>query len=379
MSSFTLFRRPRFPVFCIPILVFVAAPVVAQAQTPPCADSVRCEATKTASNGQVIIIRSYARNCGDGVATIVITLNGRSHYINGVPAGGFAEADTALPVSCTPGGEAVWAVSAVAQNASGTSQPVSSTCSTTCVNPSTTAIGTLHCNDSSGNNLNIGNSVTITGVVTEVSFTATAVRMFVQDATGGIGVFGASPYCPASPFGDYVTVTGTISQVNGLVEVGDPMTIVVNFMNVSVPAPLSLTPAQVNATFQANHCEPNEGRLVQVTCSYVRTSTGAVPAPGATFAADTRYQLVDAGNPASNCMMFMSKPSSTTCSQLNQLIGTTIPTAAVLTTGALSQFETTAPFTSGYEVIPRVLSDLVACQPVPTLEGTWGKLKSRYR
>lgn len=108
-------------------------------------------------------------------------------------------------------------------------------------------------------------------------------------------------------------------------------------------------------------------------------STGAVPAPDATFAANTGYQLVDVGDPASNCMMFISKPSSTTCPQVNPLIGTTIPTTAVLITGVLSQSKTTVPFSSGYEVIPRLLTDLAPCQPVPTLEGTWGKLKSRYR
>ena len=366
------------------VVLALLAPSVARAQTPPCADSVRCEATTTAYNGQSILIRSYARNCGDGVATIVITLSGPSGVIGShaitTLAGTFVEFDTVFVISCAPGAQTVWTVSAVAQNASGTSQPVSSTCSTTCAKPPD--IGIFHCNDASGNNLNIGKSVTIGGVVTELSFTATAVRMYVQDATGGIGVFGASPYCPAN-LGDDVTVWGTFLQDNGLAEVKGldfaPLTIVVNSMGNPDPAPLSLTPAQVNATFQANHCEPNESRLVQVTCSYVRTSTGEVPAAGATFAANTSYQLVDVSDPASNCTMFISKPSSTSCPQVNPLIGTTIPTTSVLIAGVLSQSKTTAPFTSGYEIIPRLLTDLAPCQPVPTLEGTWGKLKSRYR
>jgi hypothetical protein len=239
-------------------------------------------------------------------------------------------------------------------------------------------IGTLHCNDASGNNLNIGAMATVTGVVTELSFTSSAVRMYVQDATGGINVFGTNSYCPAG-LGDNVTVTGTISQFNGLAELGGSnLTIVVNSSGNPDPGPLTLTPAQVNATFDATNCEPNEGVLVQVSCSFVRTSTGAVPAPGALFAANTNYQLVDAGNPASECTLFITKPSSTTCPQVNPLIGTPIPTGPVLTTGVLSQFKSTSPFTSGYEVIPRLLTDIVSC-PVPTQSETWGKVKSTYR
>src|SRR5262249_32475086 len=363
------------------VVLALLAPFVAQAQTPPCVNNVRCDATETASNGDFILIHSYAANCGDRIEEIVITLSGPggtigSHAFPLLP-GDQAEFDTVFVFSCTPpGAQTVWTVTAVAQNAGGTSQSVSSTCSTTCA-PATN-IGTLHCDDPSGNTLNIGKYLTITGVVTELSFTATAVRMYVEDATGGIGVFGANPYCPAN-LGDNVTVTGDISQVNGLVEVGDPLIIVVNSMGNPDPAPLSLTPAQVNATFQANHCEPNEGRLVQVTCSYVRTLGGTVPLPGGTFALNNSYRLVDVANPASNCVMLISKPSSATCPQVNPLIGTAIPTTAVLITGVLSQSKTTSPFSSGYQVIPRLLTDLAPCEPVPTVEGTWGKLKSHYR
>jgi hypothetical protein len=239
-------------------------------------------------------------------------------------------------------------------------------------------IGTLHCDDASGNNLNIGSTVTITGVVTELSFTSSSVRMYVQDPTGGINVFGTSPYCPAG-LGDNVTVTGTIAQFNGLTEVGNPLTIVVNSSGNPTPAPLALTPGQVNATFQASNCEPNEGLLVQVSCAYIRTSTGAVPAAGATFAANTNYQLVDVANAASNCIMFITKPSSTTCPQVNPLIGTLIPTDPQQVVGVLSQFKSTSPFTSGYEVIPRLLSDLTDCQATPTSKGSWGRLKTLYR
>src|SRR5262245_19253070 len=166
------------------VVLALLAPFVAQAQTPPCVNNVRCDATETASNGDFILIHSFAANCGDGVATIVITVNGGSHFVNAVPPGGTAEFDTVFVFSCTPGAQTVWTVTAVAQNAGGTSQSVSSTCSTTCAPP--TNIGTLHCNDPNGKTMNIGNFVTIKGVVTELSFTDHAVWLYVYAGVVGI-------------------------------------------------------------------------------------------------------------------------------------------------------------------------------------------------
>jgi hypothetical protein len=119
--------------------------------------------------------------------------------------------------------------------------------------------------------------------------------------------------------------------------------------------------------------------LVQVSCAYIRTSTGAVPAPGAVFAANTNYQLVDVYNATSNCIMFITKPSSTTCLQVNPLIGQPIPTTPQYVIGVLSQFDNSSPYTAGYEVIPRLVTDLTECQVVPTRSTSWGSLKTIYR
>src|SRR5215471_19366793 len=72
------------------VVLALLAPFVAQAQTLPCVADVRCEATTPAENGQTIIIRSYAANCGDRIEEIVITLSGPggtigSHAINLLP------------------------------------------------------------------------------------------------------------------------------------------------------------------------------------------------------------------------------------------------------------------------------------------------------
>jgi hypothetical protein len=47
-------------------------------------------------------------------------------------------------------------------------------------------------------------------------------------------------------------------------------------------------------------------------------------------------------------------------------------------TGIVSQF-TSSPFTQGYEIQPRLMSDITPDCPVRTEVTTWGRLKATYR
>jgi hypothetical protein len=236
--------------------------------------------------------------------------------------------------------------------------------------------GDLHCNDANGNSLFLGQTLTLTGVLTSNFPVSTASRFTIQDGTGGIVVFGAPIYCGG--LGDMVRVTGKLIQYNGVLELSSPLSIDLVSSGHPQPAPLVLTLAEVNGSFQADYCEPNESRLVQVRSVVIRSSTGAALPPGATFAAATNYQMVAMDGTIATLRVVQTTPNG--CSMVNPLIGTPIPLdCPVHVTGVLSQSDSSSPYTAGYQVQPRGPEDIAVACPVKTVPTTWGSIKSRYR
>lgn len=237
-------------------------------------------------------------------------------------------------------------------------------------------IGTLHCNDANGVPLAMGQTVTVRGVVTQQFPPANNTRLFIQDPSGGINIFGTPKYC--GNVGDDLTVQGVISQFNGLTEVASPLLITVNGVGNAPPAPLPISIAQLNATYQPDNCEPNEGKLVRVQSAIIRTTTGAMPSGG--FLPSTLYNLENFGpDSTTNFTLLFVYGGSFNCSPA-PLVDTPIPLGVVCVTGVISQFQTApAPFNSAYEIIPRFPSDLVACGATPARRSAWGQLKRMYR
>jgi hypothetical protein len=246
----------------------------------------------------------------------------------------------------------------------------------TCTEISGTPMGSLHCNDANGNTLFLGQTFTVTGVLTSNFPISTGSRFTIQDGTGGIMVFGAPIYCGG--LGDLVTATGKIIQYNGVLELSSPLSITLVSSGHPQPVPLVLTLAEVNGSFGADYCEPNESRLVQVRSVVIRSSTGAALPPGATFAAGTNYQMVAMDGTIATLRVVQTTPNG--CSMVNPLIGTPIPLdCPVHVTGVLSQSDSSSPYTAGYQVQPRGPDDIAVACPVPTVPITWGSIKSRYR
>ena len=238
-------------------------------------------------------------------------------------------------------------------------------------------MGGLHCNDANGMSLSllIGHSVTVTGVVISNFPISTGSRFAIQDATGGVVVFGAPTFCGS--LGDLVTATGNIAQYNGLVELSNPLSWTLLSSGNPQPAPVVLTPTEVNGSFHADRCEPDESRLVQVRNVVIRSNTGAALPPGSTFATQTSYQLV--AMDGTNAILRIVQTANG-CGLVNPLIGTLIPLdCPVHVTGVLSQSDNSSPFTAGYQVQPRVPDDIALACPVKTVPTTWGSIKSRYR
>lgn len=246
-------------------------------------------------------------------------------------------------------------------------------------------IGTLHCNDSSGVPLQNNTVVTVRGILTGTYPTGTSTRIFIQDATGGINVFGTPQICSLA-MGDDIEATGTLIHFNGLTEVAStgtlPLVITVHSQGNPQPAPIIRTPTQVENSYQlADNCEPTESMLATVNQVYVRTSTGAVPTGN--YAANTNYRLISTGADSTTNFCTMRIVQTTNpCNALNPIVGQKIIASCALNvTGIIQQFDSATPFTIGYQLTPRTLEDLdylPGCT-VAVEEQTWGKVKALYR
>ena len=223
----------------------------------------------------------------------------------------------------------------------------------------------LHCNDANGVSVNLGQTVTATGIVTSNFPTAANSRFTIQDASGGMTVFGSAPFCGV--LGDKVQVTGNMLQFSGLTELGNPLSIVTLSNGNPQPAALVLTPAQVNASFHADFCEPNESRLVRVVKVTIVSSGGTPLPPGSTFGGNTTYGLLAEDASLTSLRIVQATPNI--CTSLNPLVGMLIPGGPVNVTGVLSQFDSTLPLTSGYQVQPRQPGDIVMWDPLAVVPG----------
>lgn len=143
----------------------------------------------------------------------------------------------------------------------------------------------IHINDAQGvptSPYAIGAEVSVTGTVT-ANYSATQTNVFIQDATAGVCL-----YTAARPvdfhIGDSIAVTGTIVQFRGLIEVAPDFSSLVSIdTGKTPPPPQLLTCADVNATFQSDGTEPNEGRLVRLNgVSYNSAASTITDASGTT-------------------------------------------------------------------------------------------------
>ena len=138
----------------------------------------------------------------------------------------------------------------------------------------------------------VGSSVTVEGVVTTTlgEFTSTGSppvgNFYVQDATGGIQVFG-TPVSEGLVPGDSVRVTGTIGTFSGETQITTPSLTVTKLGTGTVPAPRTITGAQLaSRQFEGSLVRVNELTVTFVGSQSTTTSSFnvTVTAPdGTTF------------------------------------------------------------------------------------------------
>lgn len=182
----------------------------------------------------------------------------------------------------------------------------------------------------------VGAAVTITGVVTNGTEMGSSVR-YIQDSQAGIAIYPGVDWAswPAAPLrGDLVTVSGVITEFNGLLEIGPTLTAVtVNSSNNTLPTNQLVTPNMI--------AEAYEGELVTVD-NVVFDLAGSV------ISGNSTYTFLANGQSG---VIYIRAGSV--------LVGTNLPASAITLVGIVSQFDATAPFDGGYQVLPRDENDFI--------------------
>ena len=182
----------------------------------------------------------------------------------------------------------------------------------------------------------VGAAVTVTGIVTNGTEMGSSVR-YIQDAQAGIAVYPGVDWAawPSAPLrGDLVTVSGVITEFNGLLEIGPTLSAVtVNSSNNTLPTPQLVTPNMI--------AEDYEGELVTVD-NVVFDLAGSV------ISANSTYSYLANGQSG---VIYIRAGSV--------LVGTNLPASAITLVGIVSQFDATAPFDAGYQILPRDENDFI--------------------
>ncbi len=193
-------------------------------------------------------------------------------------------------------------------------------------------------------------TVHVQGVVTSINFRASngsGIEYYIQDPTAGVDIFSTATTRSLN-IGDNVDVVATVKQFNGLTEFDPGATT----SNLTVLAPNTLpavSPRLVTCSQLADSGvgEPLEGQLLRI-------NNVTLSAPPATWVASTNYTITDSSGP---CTIRISASTN--------LPGQAPPASPFSIVGVLGQFDSAAPFDSGYQLFPRSTSDMLAAVATP--------------
>ncbi len=180
--------------------------------------------------------------------------------------------------------------------------------------------------DSNGRSIYEGERVTVTGVVTTTTEFGGYGPAFIQDSEAGIALYGAG--VSSLTRGDTVEVTGVVETYNGLIEIKDFEFTVKG--TGPPPSPLKKTSLDIN--------EENEGMLITIE-GVEFLSTGS-------FETGT----ITARDSLSTFTVYIDRSTD--------IPGKDIPQDKTDITGIVSQYDTSLPYTSGYQLMPRTYSDI---------------------
>ena len=204
-------------------------------------------------------------------------------------------------------------------------------------------IADLRTNDPNGVPIDTGQVFTVTGIVTSANQFGINGPSSIQDATAGLSIYG-SGFAGQVAIGDSVTVTSTLTHFNGLTQF-DFRRAGSSFTKHSSGHYYDTTIVTISdiASQQWNGFEEYESRLIRINNVTIQ-GTG-------NFASATNYNITDATGTLSAGLRIDNDVTS--------IIGQPIPQNPVDLVGVLGQYKTSAPYNTGYQLLPRFLSDIV--------------------
>lgn len=187
--------------------------------------------------------------------------------------------------------------------------------------------------DMNGEADSVGVACTITGVVYGIDMQGgSSVQFTVIDAAGdGIGVFSGNDFGYTVTEGDEVTMDGTVASFNGLAQF-NPDTIIVNSMGNALVTPMDVTALD----------ESTESQLIRLT--------------NVTLVNPSQWDNMGSNNiDVTDGTNIYTVRIDSDVADLNALPA---PISAFNITGIGGQFDSSDPYTDGYQLLPRYAADL---------------------
>jgi len=202
-------------------------------------------------------------------------------------------------------------------------------------------IDSLRRQDANGVPFLLGQTVTVRGVVTMSQELGTPLVYF-QDPTGGtIGYDGT--FWTNTNNGDSVQVTGVVTQFNGLTEFTPVSSSTVLASNIPY------TPRVVTCSNVRLNGETYEAQLIRINgVTAVHNTSGANVTQWTTSGSGTNYRVL-VGNDSVEIRIYSS----------TNIANSPIPPFPFDVVALVSQFDSSPPYTSGYQILPRSLNDFI--------------------
>jgi hypothetical protein len=208
-----------------------------------------------------------------------------------------------------------------------------------------TPISYIRVNNVNGVPVRLDSMFTYRALVTCAAQLGSSGPAYIQDATGGVAFFDPTVVSSGIAIGDSIELTAWVGFYNGLTElVDDPVSgtdpIITIMSSGNTVTPMVLTIAAFG--------ESNEGQLIRINGGHFVES--------GTFASTTYHLVV-----GTDTLDFYIDSST-------NIVGNAIPTGNVDVIGCAGQFDATSPYLSGYQLTPRMFSDIMPSTALPAVD-----------
>ena len=196
-------------------------------------------------------------------------------------------------------------------------------------------------NDANGVPVNMDSVYTVAGIVTSSNQFGNSGPASIQDSTAGISIY-SSEFANGVSIGDSIMITSSITHYNGLTQfsygTGSSFTVLSSGNAIDT---IVVTLSDI-ANQAWNGVEIYESRLVRVNGVTINGS--------GYFEGNKNYTITDASG---SLELRIDK-------DVSSLVGSPIPSGEVDLIGVVGQYKYSAPYNSGYQILPRSIDDIIS-------------------